>query len=161
MQSDGGLVEHIQRIHELGAERVCQTDALRLATGKRARRSIERQIIKANVAEELNPISSFLEQVVGNPSLEIRQRERIEPREELIDRQLGYLGDVVARDPHLQRVRLQLRGPAGGTDARGLIPPQEHSDVLLVPFLLQVLEEGKNSLVAANPRAQQPVARAG
>ncbi|MEX2153021.1 MAG: hypothetical protein WD825_06740, partial [Gemmatimonadaceae bacterium] len=161
VQSDGGLVEDIQRIHEAGAERVRQADALRLTTGERARRSIERQIIQPDIAEELHAIARFLEQVVGDASLEIRQIERVEPREELIDRQLGYSRDGVASDPHLQRVGLQLRAPTGRTHARGLIPPQEHADVLLVSFLLQVLEEGENPLVAANSRAQQPVARAG
>jgi hypothetical protein len=41
---------------------------------------------------------------------------------------------------------------------RGLVLPQENSDVLLIPFLLEILEKRKNSLVAARSGIEEQVA---
>ena len=51
MQTDGRLVEHEQRVHQRGAERGRQVDALYLAAGERARLPVERQVAEADFAE--------------------------------------------------------------------------------------------------------------
>ena len=80
MEADGRLIEDIKGVHELRAERVGESDALRFTTGERARRSIEREIIEAHVAEELYAVARFLEHVGRDATLERSKRQLIEPR---------------------------------------------------------------------------------
>ena len=47
VQADRRLVEHVQRVDELRAERVGEPDALRLAAGERARRPVQREVVRA------------------------------------------------------------------------------------------------------------------
>ena len=70
VQADRRLVEHVERVDELRPERVRETDALRFAAGQRARRAMHRQIVQADVAEELHAIARFLENVRGDLPLE-------------------------------------------------------------------------------------------
>jgi hypothetical protein len=51
MQADRGLIEHEQRIHQRGAERGGQIDALDLAAGQSARLTIEREVAEADLAQ--------------------------------------------------------------------------------------------------------------
>ena len=72
VQPDRRLVEHVQRVDELRAERVRQPDALRLAAGERARGAIHREVVEPDVAEELHPVARLLENVRGDLPLERR-----------------------------------------------------------------------------------------
>src|SRR4051812_37975836 len=155
MQTDRRLVEDIQRVHELRAERVRESDALRFAAGQRARGAIERQIVESHVAQELHAIARFLEQMARDARLELRELEPVEPAHELIDGKVRDLRDVPVRDAYLQRVRLQLGACARGTHACGLILPEKDADVLLVAFLLEIIEKWKDPLEAARACAQQ------
>src|SRR5262249_5362592 len=51
MQPDRRLVEDEERVHQRGAERGREVDALHLAAGERARLPIEREIGKTDVGE--------------------------------------------------------------------------------------------------------------
>ena len=68
---------------------------------------------------------------------------------------------VASADANLQRFRLAAwcHGTIG-TFLRRLILPQKDADVLLVLLLLEILEEGKNALVAARLRVWSSFARA-
>ena len=52
VQPDRRLVEHVERVDELRAERVREPDALRLAAGERARRAIQREVVRARRRRE-------------------------------------------------------------------------------------------------------------
>ena len=114
VQPDRRLVENVQRIHQLRAERVRQSDALRLATREGARGAIHGQIIQSDVAQELHAVARFLQDVARNLALEVRHFERLEPRQHLIYRQLADFGDGAPANAHLQRLRLKLRALAIG-----------------------------------------------
>jgi hypothetical protein len=87
--------------------------------------------------------------------LELGKRNRVQPLDEPVDRQVGDFSDGAPIDADLQRFRLELRAVALGALACGLVLSQEDADVLLVPFLLEVLEKRENPLVAARARAKQ------
>ena len=72
VQADRRLVEHVERVDELRAERVRQSDALRLAAGQRSRRAMHRQVVEPDVAEELHAVARLLENVRGDLPLERR-----------------------------------------------------------------------------------------
>ena len=71
VQPDRRLVEHVERVDELRAERVREPDALRLAAGQRSRRAIHREVVEPDVAEELHAVARFLEDVRGDLPLEL------------------------------------------------------------------------------------------
>jgi len=117
------------------------------------------QVIETDVAQELNPVARFLQDVRGDLPLEIRELQRLEPGEEPIDGKLADGGDVLAGDTNLQCLRLELRPLTVRTLASRLISTQKDADVLLVLLLLEIDQEGKNSLVAARARVQEAITR--
>ena len=64
VQADAGLVEHEQRVHERGAQRRRQVDALHLAARQRAALPVQRQVADADFAQVLQARRDFLEQQV-------------------------------------------------------------------------------------------------
>ena len=72
VQTDRRLVEHVERVDEMRAERVGEPDALRLAAGERARRAIEREVVEPDVAEEAHAVLRLLEDVRRDLLLERR-----------------------------------------------------------------------------------------
>ena len=55
VQADRRLVEHVERVHQPGAERVGERDPLGLAAGQRARLAVEREVAEPDVAQEPEP----------------------------------------------------------------------------------------------------------
>src|SRR5262249_9653839 len=90
MQSDRRLIEHVERIHELRAERIGESDALRLTPRQRSSAAVEREIVESHVAQELDAVASFLEDVRRDLLLEPAERQRVEPVEQTVNRKLAY-----------------------------------------------------------------------
>ncbi len=61
VQADRGLVQHIEHAGEAGADLRGQANALALAAGQRAGGAREREIIEADVDQELQPLADFLQ----------------------------------------------------------------------------------------------------
>ena len=61
VQSDGGLVEHVERIHEPRAERVGERDALRLAAGEGAGLAVEGQVAQSHIEQIVEEASKGVE----------------------------------------------------------------------------------------------------
>jgi hypothetical protein len=53
VQADRRLVEHVHDAGQPGTDLRGQADALRLAAGQRFRRAVERQVVEADVDQEL------------------------------------------------------------------------------------------------------------
>ena len=62
---------------------------------------------------------------------------------------------VSPADPHRQRVGIEPGAAAVAAGLRQLVLPEEHPDVLLVPLLLEVLQEGEDPDVAALAAVEQ------
>src|SRR6185295_19097866 len=50
-------------------------------------------------------------------------------------------------DPYCERIRVEPRSAALGAGLGELVLPQKHADVLLVPLLLEILEEREDAHV--------------
>jgi len=61
VQADRRLIEHVHDAGEAGADLRGEADALRLAAGERFRRAVERQVVEADVDQELQAAGDFLE----------------------------------------------------------------------------------------------------
>ncbi len=155
VQADAGLVEHVERIHEVGAEGIRERDALGLAAGERTRRAVEGEVAESDVHEEARAGARFAQDVRRDLLLERRQLEVGEPRVELFDRERAHLRNVLAGHAHVERRRLQPRAVTIPADARELVLPQEDADILLVLLGLEVLEERDDALVAARLRVEE------
>lgn len=160
MESDRWLVQHVQRIHEAGAERVGEADALRFATRQRPHSAIEREVAQSDVQQKSKAASGFLENVLGNALLERRELRRIQPSRERADGKLRCLRDRRASDSYAQGLGLKLGPVTCRALARALILAQEHADVLLVALVLEVVQEGKDPLIAPRARAEERFALA-
>ena len=66
MQADRGFVEDVQNTDQPGADLAGQADTLGLTTGQGVCAAIQRQIIEADVDEELQAFANFLEDLVGD-----------------------------------------------------------------------------------------------
>ena len=70
VQADRRLVQHVERVHQPGAERVGERDPLGLAAGERAGLPVERQIAEPHVAEEAEPGVELVEDQLRDLALE-------------------------------------------------------------------------------------------
>ena len=78
MQADGRLVQHEQRIHQRGAQRGSQIDALDFAARERARLAVEREVTQAHFAQIREARAHFGQQQVRGLIQRRRQRESFE-----------------------------------------------------------------------------------
>src|SRR5206468_5463019 len=161
MQPNRWLIQNVQRVDQLRAERIGEPDSLGLAARERARRAVHRQVAESDIAQKRHAIARLLQDHLGDAPLEFREWNLAQPGRQLIDRQLGDLCDVKTADTYVERVGLQLGAVTSGTDLRRLILSEKNSDVLLVAFLLEILEKRENSLVSAGSRAQQQLSLCG
>ena len=60
VQSDGRLVQHVERSHQTRAQRRRQLNALRFAAGKRRSQPVQRQIFQAHIVQELQALANLL-----------------------------------------------------------------------------------------------------
>ncbi len=161
MQPDGRFVEHVQRVHQLRAEGVGESDALGLAAAQRARGAVEREIAEPHVAEELHAVAGLAQHVAGHFAVEVGEGEAVDPFQEPVHGEFAHLGDVAPGDQHVQRLALQLGATASRADLRRLVLPQKDADVLLVALLFEVREKGEHALEAFHAGVEQGVARLG
>ena len=73
VQSDGGLIQHVQRSHQPRPQRSRQLNALRLAAGKSGSQPVQRQVFQPDVIQELQALVDFLQQLVGDGGLLLAQ----------------------------------------------------------------------------------------
>ena len=66
VQTDGGLIQDVHHANQSGANLARQTDTLGLAAGERFRRAGERQVVEADVDEELQAIANLFQHFFGD-----------------------------------------------------------------------------------------------
>ena len=69
VQPDRRLVEDVEHAHQARADLGRQPDPLRLAAGQRAGRPVEREVVEADVEQEVEPLLDLLEHPLGDLSL--------------------------------------------------------------------------------------------
>jgi hypothetical protein len=90
VQADGGLIKHVEHAGEAGADLRGEPDALALAARQRAGIARQRQVIEADIVEELQPVADFLEDAHGDLVLLV-----IELRRQLIEPVPRHCGSTV------------------------------------------------------------------
>ncbi len=121
MQADRWLVKHVHDAGQTRADLRSQPDALRLAAGEGLRRAIERQVVEADVDQELQSADDLLQHLLGDPGLVAGKLKR----DEIVTRcGKGQATDLMqgarvihAADAHVARLFAQAAAVAGGTGA--------------------------------------------
>ncbi len=65
MEANARLVQHVERVHQSGAEGIGQRDPLRLPAGQRPRLAVQREVPEANVPQEFQPVPCLRQNQVG------------------------------------------------------------------------------------------------
>ncbi len=121
MQPDGGFVQHVQHAREAAADLARQPYPLGLASRERGRRSVQCEVVQADVHQEAQPPLDLLEQLAGYQGVGSSEFELLEEIPHALDRHRVQLVYAPPRDENRPRLRTQPRTAAGG--ARGL--PEE------------------------------------
>jgi len=187
MQADARLVQHVEHAHELAADLRRQPDALRLAAAQRARRALQRQVVKADVDHEAQPLANLLQDRLGDHLLARRQRrvfgvfQAERPLQAADDRLPGHVDDSRFGHVHGAGHRLQARAVADAAwpvehvffqlltyVVRGRLavaPPQVGDDALVlggvaacVAFAVAILHRHRLAAAAVEQDAQLLVA---
>src|SRR5262249_16429386 len=61
VQSDAGLVQHIEHPDQSRADLGCQPDSLRFSARQGARAASEGEVLEPDVSQEMQPVEDFLE----------------------------------------------------------------------------------------------------
>ncbi len=80
VQPDRGLIQHVARAHQSRSETCGELDALRFSARERGRKPVERQIIQADIVQELQALSNLNQNLVRDCVLFGCQFESIEER---------------------------------------------------------------------------------
>ncbi len=78
MQADGRLVEDVQHAGQAAADLAGQADALRLAAGQRRRRPRQREVVEADIDQELQAVLDLAQHLAGDLLLLLRQLQALE-----------------------------------------------------------------------------------
>src|SRR2546427_5715039 len=73
VQSNGGLVKHIEHAAKPGADLSGQTNALGLAAGERGCRTVETEVAQPYGEQEIQPLSDFRQGAASDPALAQRE----------------------------------------------------------------------------------------
>ena len=66
VKADGRLIQHVHHADQTGANLACQSNTLGFAAGERFRRTGQRQIVEANVDQELEAVANLFEDFLCN-----------------------------------------------------------------------------------------------
>jgi hypothetical protein len=149
VEPDGWLIEDIERIDQMRAQRVGERNPLRFAAGQRARLPIQCEITEPDVVDEADPCLELAEDVGRDALLKRRQGELLEPDREVRSGQPRSVRDRLATHAHREGFGLESCSSTRRARFRELVLTQEYADVLLVSFFLQALEEWEHPEVAA------------
>ena len=118
VQADRGLIEHIEHAGEAAADLRGQPDALALAAGQRAGGAGQRQIIKPDVDQKLQPLADFLEHAHADLVLLGAEvlRQVGEPLAGAAHRQFRHFRDIFTADLDAERLGLEPGAGAGHAD---------------------------------------------
>ncbi len=112
-----GLVEHVERVRQVGAERVGQLDPLGLASRERSRQPVQREVAEVHAQQEAEPRLQLDQCRPGDGAVRLAEAESCEETGGRAHAERAHLGDVLLPERHAQRL-----GPEPGPAARGARP---------------------------------------
>ncbi len=158
VQSDRGLVEHVQHADEPAADLGGEPDALRLASGQRAGGTRQRQVVETDVEQEPHPGVDLFDDALGDHSVTFGQAQIFERLGRFADREVTQLGEVATVDRHRQRQRLQPRAAACVARHLAHVALDLLADRVALGFDVAALQIRNNTFVGRRVAPDAPVA---
>ena len=152
VEPDRGLVQDVERPHELGPELVGEVDALGFPPGEGARLPAQGEIAQADTLQEGQLGAQELEGLAPHGFLPRREAEAGEEGVKLLDRLAVPLGDGGAAHAHGQRLGLEAGARAARARRLAAVAGEEDPHVQLVPVGLDLLEESLDAREALPAR---------
>ncbi len=114
VQSDAGLVQDVEHVHQLRPNLRGQPDALALSAGEGNRRTVERQIVQPHVEQELQSRTDFLQDLRRNLLLAVGHAlfHVHHPVVQLTDIHGRQLRDVLSCNQKVERLFVEPLPPA-------------------------------------------------
>ncbi len=141
VEADGGLVQHVERAGQPGAQGRRQVDALGLAAGEGAGLAVQGQVVEPHAVEHLDALRQLREEMAGDLALAGRPPPLAQPGAELLDAHGGELRHVLPLQAHGHGLGPQTGAAALGAGVVGAVAGQQHAHVHLVRARLQPPEE--------------------
>ena len=113
VQPDRRFVEHVEHPDQAAADLRRQPDALRFASGQGGCRTVEAQVVEADVEQELHPGPDLPEHPVGDEMIPLGQLQAVHRPGGVPQGQVAELEDVAPGDRHRQALGLEPGPPAG------------------------------------------------
>src|SRR3990172_1442744 len=140
VQTDGGLVEHIERVDQRRADGGGEIDALEFAAGERAGLAVQRQVFESDADQIAKAAANLVENqarhLIGGP----RRLERVEKAPGLAHAHGVDLGDVLAVDAVVERGRFEAASLALRAEQISAVARHHHAYVHAVTSPLQSAE---------------------
>src|SRR5467141_275125 len=146
VQADRGLVEHVHDAGEPRADLAGEADTLRLAARERVRAAVERQIVEADVVEEVEPRDDLVDDFLGDGLLAAFELELAEEFERLLQGEPAHLVDRAVVDLDVPRFRAKPRPPAGGAGLGVQVFRELLAHHQGIGLLVAALEAGQDAL---------------
>ncbi|VGP67581.1 hypothetical protein SB00610_03288 [Klebsiella quasipneumoniae subsp. similipneumoniae] len=117
VQADGGLIQDVHHANQSGANLARQTDTLGLAAGERFRRAGERQVVEADVDEELQAIANLFQHFFGDFRPLAGELQIVKEVHRVADAHIGNGRQRGVFHKHVARLTAQTRTVAAGARA--------------------------------------------
>ena len=146
------LIQDIEHAHQPRADLRRQPNPLRLSARQRPGRTIEGQVVQADVDQELQTLADLLEDAVGDLALAGRERSLVaaqaaDPGEGGRHRPGGDVDDVEPVDRHRQRLGAQALAPTARTRPLGHVFLDLGADVLGLRLLVATFQVPNDAFV--------------
>ena len=149
MQSDGGLVEYVERSDERAAQRGGQVDALCLAATQRVGGSIQREVAQSHADKIVGTGAQLFHQARRDGLLTVGQLQRLDPLCKVADGHTYQFGDTFSADFDVVGIFAQPAAVAVGTDGLAAEACQHHTVLYLVVLRLHPFEEAVDAFPVA------------
>jgi hypothetical protein len=141
VETNGRLVENVERANEVGAKRRGELNPLGFAAGKSGGEAIESEIVEADFVEELQTGANFIEDFVSDGFLHFGKLQRREENARFFYGEFADFGDGFVRDANGAGFGAKARAAAVGASGVTAISAQEYADVQFVFFAFEPGEE--------------------
>lgn len=160
VQADGRLVEDVQHADESGADLGGQTDALGLTAGEGAGRAVQREVVQADVDQELQSFVDLLEHPLGDLLVTGAELQLTQEFRAVADGHAGDLGDRLAHDGDREDERLEPGALTGGAGHLAHVALEALAAGVALGLAVPALDEGNGTLEGGrvDPLAAVPVA---
>ena len=156
MQTDRRLIADVEHAHQTRADLRCEADALRLSTGERSGRAVEREVVEADLHHEVQAGADLLQDLSCDRLFALAERrlrsgEALGPSVSIDDAHRCDRCDVLFVDSDGERLGLEPGPAARRARVRRHVALDLAADVVGVGFLVAPLEVRDDALVVRVP----------